>query len=155
SAYNGSYLFSDYVKNNIYSIAGDGTNFKTFNAGATAITMKFAPAALGSGGGGQQALYYTNLGSGTVRKVTFGTANPFAAFTTSPGGPVSSCSTHASTAGAPPFTVTFDGSGSGDPNARPLTYHWDFGDGTTTDTTTATTTHTYTTVGNFTSKLVV
>ncbi|OLB79789.1 MAG: hypothetical protein AUI14_09205, partial [Actinobacteria bacterium 13_2_20CM_2_71_6] len=156
SAYNGSYLFSDYVKNNIYSITGTGTNFKTFNAGATAISMKFAPATAGGGSGSQQALYYTNLGAGQIHKVTFGTTAPFAAFSTSPGGTVSRCSTHASTAGAPPYTVTFDGSGSGDPNARPLTYHWDFGDGTpAVDTTTASTTHTYTTVGNFTPKLVV
>lgn len=154
SAYNGDYLFSDYVKNNIYLINGSNGGFKTFSAGATAIAMKFAPQALGSTGG-QQALYYTNLTTGTVHRITFGTTVPNASFSTLPGGTVSSCSTHATTAGDPPLPVTFNGSASSDPNGRPLTYHWDFGDGATGTTTTASTSHTYTTRGNFTPKLTV
>ncbi|WP_370080751.1 PQQ-dependent sugar dehydrogenase [Streptacidiphilus sp. MAP12-16] len=154
AAYNGRYLFSDYVKNNVYSITGSGGNFTTFSAGATAVAMKFAPAVPGAGGG-QQALYYTNLTTGTVHRVSSGGTVPNAAFSTSPGGAVSYCSTHASTAGAPPFTVTFDGSASGDPNGRPLTYHWTFGDAATQQTTTPTTTHTYTTKGAFTPQLTV
>jgi len=44
-------------------------------------------------------------------------------------------------------SVQFDGSGSFDPESAPLTYAWDFGDGTTG--TGATPTHRYTTIGIF------
>lgn len=157
SSYNGKFLFSDYVKNAQYSINATGTGgtgLATFNSSATAITMKFAPQNLTSRAP-QQALYYTNLTAGTVHRVTSGTTVPSAAFTTSPGGTVSYCSTHATTAGNPPLAVTFDGSASSDPNGRPLTYHWDFGDGSTTQTTTPTATHTYTAKGSFTPALTV
>ncbi|WP_194896954.1 PQQ-dependent sugar dehydrogenase [Catenulispora pinisilvae] len=159
SSYNGDYLFSDYVKKNQYLIKATGTSgtgLKTFSAGATAISMWFGPQNPG-GTGTQQALYYTDLIGGTIHKVTSGTTTPNASFTTNapPTGGLGYCSTHATTAGKPPFAVSFDGSASSDPNGRTLTYHWDFGDGSTATTATATTTHTYTTVGNFTPKLTV
>jgi hypothetical protein len=37
------------------------------------------------------------------------------------------------TFGVSPFTVHFDGTGSWDPEGRPLQYHWDFGDGYSAD----------------------
>jgi glucose/arabinose dehydrogenase/PKD repeat protein len=158
SGYNGDYLFSDYVKKNQYLInatGASGTGLKTFSAGATAISMWFGPQNPGSSGT-QQALYYTDLIGGTVHKVTSGTTTPNASFTTNAAtGPVDYCSTHATTAGKPPFAVSFDGSASSDPNGRALTYKWDFGDGATATTTTPTTSHTYTSVGNFTPKLTV
>jgi glucose/arabinose dehydrogenase len=148
-AYNGQYLYSDYVKNNIYQISNTGGSNKTFESGATAIAMKFAPVNPAQPSG-QMALYYTNLGKGEVHKVTSGTKVPTASFTTNAAtGLVSNCSTRATTAGDPPLAVKFDGSASADPNGRPLTYHWNFGDGGTATTTTATTSHTYTTKGNF------
>ncbi|PFG39146.1 glucose/arabinose dehydrogenase [Georgenia soli] len=54
-----------------------------------------------------------------------------------------------------PLTVTFDGSGSSDPEGGALTYDWDLdGDGTF-DATGATVTHTYTELGQFTARLRV
>jgi PKD repeat protein len=41
--------------------------------------------------------------------------------------------------------ITFTASGSVDPDGDPLTYRWDFGDGSTAETTSETITHTYTT----------
>jgi len=61
-----------------------------------------------------------------------------------PGGPY---------AGAPGQTITFDGSGSADPNGDPLTYSWDFGDGSTG--TGVAPTHSYAAAGTYTVSLVV
>lgn len=49
--------------------------------------------------------------------------------------------------------IRFDGSGSSDPEDDPLTYAWDFGDGTTADGVMPT--HTYATAGSFQVTLVV
>jgi ELWxxDGT repeat protein len=49
--------------------------------------------------------------------------------------------------------ITFDGSASSDPDGGPLTYQWDFGDGTTG--TGVSPTHVYTAVGSFVARLVV
>ncbi len=50
-------------------------------------------------------------------------------------------------------TVQFNGSGSSDPDGDPLTYSWDFGDGTAG--TGMTPTHTYAAAGNYTATLIV
>lgn len=51
--------------------------------------------------------------------------------------------------------VTFDASGSSDPDGNPLTYKWDFGDGTTSSFTFPNATHRYARAGNFTVRLTV
>jgi mono/diheme cytochrome c family protein len=56
-------------------------------------------------------------------------------------------------AGQPGQPVTFDGSGSSDPNGDALTYAWDFGDGAMGSG--ATTTHSYAGAGTYTISLVV
>src|SRR5262249_54369252 len=85
-----------------------------------------------------------------------GTKVPNAAFTTNAAtGLRAYCSTTATTAGNPPLTVRFDASASNDPNDRPLTLHWNFGDGSTTTGTSKTVSHTYTTKGNFKPTLTV
>lgn len=57
------------------------------------------------------------------------------------------------TSGIPPLSVSFDGTGSSDPDGDPLTYAWDFGDGTAGNGVTIS--HTYTNEGIFTARLIV
>jgi hypothetical protein len=58
------------------------------------------------------------------------------------------------TSGAAPLDVTFKGDGSSDPDNDPITYDWDFGDGSA-HSTSANPTHRYTTAGQFTARLTV
>ncbi len=147
--YNDTYLFGDYVCNKILKLtpkAGGGYEMSDFATGLldqTPVDMTFAP--YGSG----QALYYTAyVNSGEIHRITYtGDANgtPTAAVTATP------------TSGDVPLDVSFDGSGSSDPDSGDtLTYVWDFGDGSpTVETDTPTTNHTYAEAGTYTATLTV
>jgi PKD repeat protein len=58
------------------------------------------------------------------------------------------------TSGPAPLDVAFKGDGSTDPDGDPITYDWDFGDGTP-HSTSANPTHRYSTAGPFTARLTV
>ncbi len=68
---------------------------------------------------------------------------PIASFNVSPSAPLTS------------DLVTFDASGSSDPEGSPLDFSWNFGDGTTLETSTAITTHSYAVEGVFQASLTV
>jgi glucose/arabinose dehydrogenase len=149
-AYNGSYLFADYLCGTMFQLvpSGSGTFTATtfasgFGSGGP-IAMLFGPA------GATQGLYYTTyVGGGQVRRIDFTQPEQNHAPTAALAADV--------TSGAAPLSVKFDGSASSDPDASDtLTYVWDFGDGTTpSETTTATVTHVYSSAGTFTSTLTV
>src|SRR5215469_4944838 len=78
------------------------------------------------------------MDDGTVHRIAYNAANqpPKAVITATP------------TNGPVPLTVGFDGTGSSDPEGKPLSYSWDLnGDGTFGDATGPTASYTYTTAG--------
>ena len=72
---------------------------------------------------------------GAVQRIEAGNQAPTPAFT------------HTSTEGLPPVEVSFDATGSTDPEGDPLTFAWDFGDGATAAGPTPS--HTFTDFGTF------
>jgi glucose/arabinose dehydrogenase/PKD repeat protein len=143
-SYTGSYLFGDYTCGEIFRLDRQGstyvrTPFASGLGGGGPVHMAFLPAP------GGIALYYTTYdGGGEVHRIAFTSdGTPVAAITGSPDN------------GAAPLSVTFDGSGSRDPNESSLVYHWNFGDGGTATTGGPTASHTYTSNGTFSAALRV
>jgi PKD repeat protein/glucose/arabinose dehydrogenase len=148
AAYDGSYLFADYLCGTIFQLvpAGGGgftaTDFATGLGVGGPITMMFGPA------GQTQALYYTTYANGgQVRLIEFIQQQNQA--------PTAAVRADV-TSGPAPLTVTFDASASSDPDqGDTLSYVWDFGDSSSTVTTSPTVTHVYSTPGTFTVMLTV
>jgi glucose/arabinose dehydrogenase len=146
--FDGKYLFADFVCGWIFQLTDNGggsfaaADFATGLGNSSAVALRFGPH------GSTQALYYTTYAAGgqvrrIVRDNPVGNDPPTAIAAASPiSGPV-------------PLNVTFDATGSSDPDAGDtLTYFWDFGDGTPeTATSSLTIPHNYTSAGVFTVSL--
>jgi glucose/arabinose dehydrogenase len=150
AAYNGALFFADHTRNEIWAmLAGadglpDPANIQSFVGVDATGGAAGHPVDLKIGPGGD--LFYVDMEDGSLHRITYAAANqpPTARISASP------------TTGDTPLTVAFDGSGSTDPEARPLTYSWDLnGDGTFGDATSPTTSHTYTSSGTYTASLRV
>ena len=144
--YDGAYLYGDSTCGKIFRLdpAGGG--------GFTAVEILDTPGSVIDGifgpFGDTQALYYLEWRgppNEQVRRLAFtGQANR------APTAQAAADPAH----GDLPLVVSFDGTASSDPDGDPLTYEWDFGDGSPPETT-AIATHTYTTQGTFTATLRV
>ena len=147
AAYQGALFFADYSRNCIWAMKPlspgglpSPNNIETFVAGAS------GPTDLAIGPGGE--LYYTDLNTGTVRRIRYFPANqpPVAQISASP------------TSGGAPLTVNFNGSGSTDADPADqgrLQYRWDFTSDGTVDATAETASFTYQTAGAYTASLTV
>jgi PKD repeat protein len=103
-----------------------------------------SPVDIESGPGGD--VFYVDYQHGTLRRLVYQNAGvaPTVVATATP------------TGGTSPLTVSFDGTGSSDPDGVPLTCSWDLdGDGTFGDSTEAAPTHTYTADGVYQVRLSV
>lgn len=135
-----AYLFADFncgTINRMQPKAGGGWDVSVWGTdGGTLLSTIFGP---------DDALYVSHF-TGEITRIRYvggGNRPPVARVTATP------------QSGALPLEVSLDGGASRDPDGDPLTYHWDFGDGTTAETTTPTTTHTFTTAAQRTVTLRV
>jgi glucose/arabinose dehydrogenase len=137
--YNGALFFADYTRKCIWAMEKGGTalpspsNIKGFVGGAAnPVDLQIGP---------DGNLYYVDIGGGTIRRVeyTAGVNQP----------PVAVARANP-TSGEVGMTVAFDGSGSSDPNADPLSYAWDLdGDGAFDDSSAVKPSWTYNTAGSY------
>lgn len=133
-------FFGDYNRGDIEAVAFDPT-YRTeasdtvFDSAAGTI----ADLLVGPDG----ALYYVSIFEGTFTKIA--ATGPF---------PEVASSTASPNVGAAPLNVQFSSAGSSDPYGQPLTYSWDFGDGSAVSTS-ANPSHIYTTNGTYTATLTV
>ena len=140
--YNGALFFADHTRNEIWAML-PGTNglpdpsrLQSFVGVDATGGAAGHPVDLKIGPGGD--LFYVDMDNGEVHRITYAAANqaPNAVITANP------------TNGPVPLTVSFSGTGSSDPEGRPLSYSWDLnGDGTFGDATGSAASYTYTTVG--------
>jgi glucose/arabinose dehydrogenase/PKD repeat protein len=144
SQYNGALFFADHSRNEIWAMLPgsnglpDPTKLQSFVGVDSTGGAAGHPVDLKIGPGGD--LFYVDMDGGTVHRIVYTAANqpPTAVVTANP------------TNGPVPLTVSFDGTGSSDPEGRPLTYSWDLnGDGTYGDATGSTASYTYTTPGAY------
>jgi glucose/arabinose dehydrogenase len=153
----GDYFFGDYAQNWIKRLPLDA------NGNATGV-FNFEPADGTVDGpygdivylteGPDGSLYYMDLGysdnTGTgdrksrVHRIEYLRSNQ---------APIAIAQATTPATGPPPLSVTFSSAGSRDPEGLPVTYQWDFGDGTTS--TQANPTHTFSTAGRYSVRLSV
>jgi PKD repeat protein len=145
SDFNGNVFVADYVLSWIkrLQINGSGqvtsaTDFDT--GGPVPVDLELGP--------GNDLFYVDfgngNAGTGSVKRIVYTPSNrtPIAQAAATP------------TFGPPGVNVSFSSAGTNDPDGDPITYDWDFGDGTA-HSTAANPSHVYATAGEYDAKLTV
>ena len=135
--YWGNFFFADYSGNWIRRVVLDSENRPvSVQPFATEVG---SPVALTLGPDGM--IYYLSFASGEVRRIRYN-------------GPVADAAV-TPTHGYSPLTVSFSSAGSVNPGGGPLTYLWEFGDGTTSSVANPAHTYTTATVRTFAARLTV
>ena len=140
--YNGALFFGDHSRNEIWAMLPgsnglpDPSKLQSFvgvdstgGGAGNPVDLKIGP---------RGDLFYVDMDGGKIHRITYsgGNQQPTAVATANP------------TNGTQPLAVSFDGTGSSDPEGKPLTYSWDLnGDGIFGDATGSTASHTYTALG--------
>ena len=140
SEYRGSYFFGDYVGGFVKRLTPENQVVDFLTDINSPIDIEIGPAE------DDGSLYYLSIGAGEVRRVQYTTQGNYQ--------PAASATAN-QTSGLSPLTVTFDGSGSTDPNNEDtLTHSWDFGDGSPS-VTGSQVTHSYAADGPYVATLTV
>jgi glucose/arabinose dehydrogenase len=142
--YDGALFFADYSRDCIWAMLEGSDGQPAPGQIQTFVAPASNPVHLETGPDGN--LYYVDFGGGTIRRIEYVSTNraPTAVADATP------------TTGAAPLTVSFDGTGSSDPDGDTLSYAWDLdGDGAFDDSTAAQPTFTYTSQGSYTATLRV
>ncbi len=138
--YRGAFFFGDYVTRKIWTIRYDDQGRVTrAPENPPTFTDIGGPVKFGAAPNGD--IVYADILTGKLRRISYTAGNT---------APVANAT---SATNPDTRTVSFDGSGSVDYDNDPLTYTWDFGDGTTG--TGPQVTHTYAAGTSFTAKLTV
>lgn len=140
-AYQGNYLFSDYGQSWIRLAQVDANdNVVTFQTFGTNMDMPVDMVADPA----SKDIFYVSISTGQVRRIRY--VGP-------PNNPPVAQAAANPTTGSAPLTVNFSSAGSNDPDFDPLTYTWDFADGSGSFEPNPT--HVYTASGIFLATLTV
>jgi len=142
--YDGALFFADYSRDCIWAMLEGLDGQPATGQIQTFVAPASNPVHLETGPAGD--LFYVDFGGGTIRRIEYVSTNrvPTAVAEATP------------TTGAAPLTVSFDGTGSSDPDGDTLTYAWDLdGDGAFDDSTASQPPFTYTSQGSYTAMLRV
>ncbi|HEY6058300.1 MAG TPA: LamG-like jellyroll fold domain-containing protein, partial [Candidatus Limnocylindrales bacterium] len=143
TSYNGGLFFADYSRDCIWFMPALGSGRPDISRISTFVAGASNPVDLKIGPGGD--LFYVDFDLGAIHRVRYTAGNqpPTAVIAANP------------TSGSAPLSVTFDGSGSTDPEGSTLTYAWDFDGNGTDDATGVQASHTYSATGSYLARLRV
>jgi glucose/arabinose dehydrogenase/PKD repeat protein len=144
ASFNGGLFFADYSRKCIWFMAR-GANGLPNPAAVTLFGSALAnPVQLVTAPGGD--LFYPDFNGGAIHRISYAGANT----------PPNAVASASPLSGPTPLTVTFDGSGSNDPDAGDtITYSWDLNADGVADSTAVKPTFTYSAGGTYAAKLTV